>query len=502
MSYFTGTPLSSTPDTSLGHPSVEGVRVWRSYVGYSRNNWNYRQQDAGDVGTYYYGKTDVRNLFSPPAVSQPLNTNCLLDLLQPVNKLSYNNDYSYLNNVQVGVTYDPNSTNQTKFPTTIAWSIVQGEEAKEMSWRTFPAGNRYVMPRNKGDIINIAGINNRDLLIHHTYSLFRTRTDAGVQGDGVNIYLKSNDLFAIRPEEIVSANTSYAGTQNKFGCLLTKVGYFFVDDSQGKVFLYNGESKANEISSSGLRIFFRDNMKITSDNPFTANGYTLVYDEYYNRLLITKKQGATSWTVSYNPITNSWVSFHDYTPDYMFSLVNNQIYSLKSGALYQHNIGNYSTFYSGTIYPFIVDVVHNPDVNQDKVFTGLSWLSESYNGSGQLQYTNTLTNLTVRSLDHCSGKIDLSNFAQIDQLYSTNIRNLNRVWYFNEIRDIALQPGFTLDFYNNYNLDLTKLNTNMSWFDQRKFTDKFVICRHEYSNASGNRFLLLESNIDYRDATK
>lgn len=506
MGYLACAPLAGNQASVLGDPAHQGIRAWHSYVGYSRRNWNYRHQTSGDISTYYYGKTDVTTLYSPQ-LSNPVDvattstTGTLISSAETLNNITYNPDFNSLNNLMVGTTYSVNLVNATQFPNLIIYSTVQGTESKDISWRIFPSGNRYTMPKNKGAIINIQGISNRDLLIHCHDTLYKTKTDVTLNSvDGEDVNLRSNELFSIQPEELVSATTSYAGTQNKFSCILTKVGYVSVDDAQGKVFLLT--DSLNEISTNGLRQFFRDNMGVASDNPFNSNGYTVAYDEKYNRLLLTKKQGGTSFTVSYNPIKKTWVSYHDYVPDFMFNTLNNKTYSFKSNSLYQHGTGNYNTFYGGVIYPSIIDIVHNPEPTLDKVFISTNWLSESYNSSNQLQYFDTIGYVTIRSLDHCTPRAVLSTFTNFDDLYTNNTRNLNRTWYYNEIRDVALQPGFTQGFYQNYELDLTKLNTNMEWFDQRKFTDKFVICRLEYPNLNNNRFLLMETDIKYEHATK
>lgn len=501
MSYLACASLCGNPIGNLGDPNREGVRAWKAYIGYSRRNWNYRHQVLGDVSTYYHGKTDLTTLFSPKLLS-PVNLGTsategsLLSMADAVNNFTYNADFHTMNTFMIGTIYSINLINATKFPNLIIYSTIQGTESKDISWRIFPAGNRYTMPKNKGPITNLQGISNRDLLIHCQYTLYKTKTDVGIQAsEGENVFLKSNDLFAIQPEEQVSATTSYAGTTNKLSCILTKMGYISVDDKQGKVFLFT--DRLEEISTNGLRQFFRDNMSVGSDNPFNGNGYTIAYDEKYNRILLTKKQASTSYTVSYNPIKKCWVSYHDYVPDFMFNTLDNNLYSFKNNTLYQHGTGTYGTFYSGVKYPMVLDVVYNPEPTLNKTFTSTSWLSESYDSTNTLQYFDTVSHVTLRSLDHSTPRTATVLFDDIDNLYVNNIRNIKRTWHYNEIRDIVLSSGFIKDFYNDFNLDMTKLDTNMEWFDQRKFSDKFVICRLEYPNTLNNRFLIMETDIEY-----
>ncbi len=514
MSYLAAGPNNGNPDDNQTDPFEEGGRFWKAYIGYSTKNFNYRHQIPGDVSTYYHGKTDVRALFTPYVTTSAVNHRALFKLDAGVNKIEYNTDYNMMNEFFNGVIWNTEIINQTSFPNTIIWTPVQNEESKEYSWRSFLSGDRYVIPKNKGEIVNLQGIKNKDLLIHTEFALFKSRTDIRVAAEGENVFFKSTSIFDLPPEDLVPANGGYAGTQNRFSCVLTKAGYTFVDDLQGKAFLYDGTLQ--EISSNGMRMFFRDFMKIGStdnqDNPFTQNGYTAVFDERNNRFITGKKYGSQSWTISYNPSNKTWVSYHDYIPDYLFSTVDNITYGIKDSRFYIQNIPTGTQkgrFYGATIYSSYIDQVSNQETGEDKEYTEISWVSESYPNlyvTGQpnnnLNYTNTFTHLTVRTPDRCTGRIPLSLNNNFDLLYTANIRNLNRTWYFNDFRDIALQTGFTQGFYSNYTIDPTKLNTNMEWYDRRKFVDKYLICRYEYDNITNNRLLFVEGDISYRYAQR
>lgn len=516
MSYLSAAPrspiLTSFPEEG---PST-GIRSWKAYIGYSRYNFNYRYQDAGDITTYYHGKTKVGTLFSvtiPETTDwdEPLTAFTITSLVQtngPQNVIKYTEDYNKENIFIIGVIAHPNLINQTEFPNTIIYSPVQNEETKEFAWGGFRAGDRFVTAKHRGDIINIQEFKNKQLIIHTEDSFFRTRTDIKVGAQQEDVFFQTGDLFELPPEEPIP---SYGGTQHKFGCVLTKMGYIFPDDKQGKVFLYNGEA-LEEISSNGMRAFFRDFMNLgTTDNPFTSDGYTAGYDERNNRILITKKKGATSWTISYNPMKKTWTSYHDYIPDYMFKTADNSLYTLKDNTFYLNNpvpnLVQKGQFYGETIYPSFIDVVYVGDPTMDKQFGAVKWVTECYpvtstdgQVSTELNYNNTCTHLTLRSPDHCTGKMLLVNYIELDAFYTTNIRNITRTWYFDDIRDYVISDGFVKGFYDDFDIDPLKLNTNMEWYDQRKFTDKYVICRFEYDNIINNRFLFLESEILYRNA--
>jgi hypothetical protein len=512
MSYLACGPNNANPEETQTDPFQEGTRVWKGYIGYSRNNWNYRYQTGGDPTTYHYGKIDVRSLFTPYVTTADTTHQALFKIDNGANNVQYDKDYSLANEYMLGTIWTSNLVQETEFPNTIIYSPVQATDSKEYSWRTFLAGDRFTMPKNKGEIINLQGYDNRELFIHHKYSLYKTRSNIEIATDSDDAYIKSADIFNIDPQEIIPVTGGYAGTQNKFACILSKAGYAFPDDIQGKIFLFNGD-QLEEISSNGQRMFFRDFMKIgasNTDNPFTQNGYNFVFDERFNRLVCSKKFGGLSWTWSYNPTGKYWVSTHDYVPDYMFTTVDNLVYGIKDQKFYFQNLQDNSLikgkYYDDTIYPSIIDVVHNPQPGVDKVFTNIVWLTEVYpstysNGqpNTELYYPSTITRLTARTLDHCTGSIVLIPETGIDSFYTSNIRQKNRTWYFNDIRDIAIQTGFLKGFYDNFTIDSTKLDTNMEWYERRKFIDKFITCRYEFDNLQNTRLLFIESNVEYRN---
>lgn len=483
MSYAAFGPLGE----DYANGEYTGIRTWKAYIGYSRNNWNFRHEESGNIYTKYHGKTDVRELYTPFATVSIITATLLNISEADPNQLRYNPDYSTSNTFFSPLIFTPDLVNETQFSTTIIWSPTQGEETQEVSWRTFPSGNRWTMPKNRGQIINLQGVGNRDIIIHHERALFKTRTDTTISAeDGENIFLKSSDFFSVPPEEIVTSEEGYAGTLHKFSCKMTKKGYFFVDATQNKVFLYSGD-KLNEISAIGMRDFFRDNLTNEVDNPFLGTGYTVVYDEQYERIILSKRAALAQFTLSYNAIDNRWVSFHSYKPNYMFRTYSNLPFLIDDLTIYSLGNGLRTRYFDDlTPNPSIVEVVFTSP--ETVVFDGAEWRAELFS-SGTLITNQTANYITISTNDQTTSRTSVRLPSSIASK-TANARLVHNKAMFNGCRDVSTNPGFFLGLDDDYSIDPIKINSGVGWFNKRKIIDKFAICRLEYVNS--DQFLLYE----------
>ena len=443
----------------------------------------------------------------------------------------------------------------TGFPSRIARSVVQQSESNKLQWRTFRSQDYYEHIRSKGDITNIES-HNGELLIHHEQSLFKTIGKDQLAGDATSIYLGTGDIFQLPPREVIDTPQGYGGNQHLAGTLLTKAGYFFLDLEQRKIF--NVTDKLNEISAKGMRNWFRDNMEFSLKQQLQSkgiedlyslydapahlygNGFTVAYDEEYNRFLLAKKSwkftatGLTnlanatehgqayvegkiyfvggipklavdnienpgqiivepldmasnnveydSWTVSYSPAIDRWVSFHSYKPTLLWN-TRNKLFSF-TDQIYTHNTGVVGSYY-GTTYPMILDVPFNPSPTQSKVFVNFNWITESINTSGGSVKKDTFTHATVYNSYQLSSRTTLTEH--------TSLRESEGTWYFNTFRDKLETQNSDIvneDFSINYNL----LDTAKPWYKQRRFIDKYAVIRLEYDNSTGNTLYLYEAS--------
>lgn len=287
-------------------------------------------------------------------------------------------------------------------------------------WLVFKPFDIYQFPTNYGKLISMSNIESQQVLarfennmaIFNAVDVLRDRVTAD------NEELGLGGLFAQRPVQFSFTELGETGTQHK-ALVSTEFGHFWVDAKRGKVFQLqpNGQnlqtisdfkSKGEE---SGLRKWFKKHLyfkilkqKIENlteadvDNHFKGIGILMWWDSRFKRLFITKKdyiiqkpyQGQitysggnfylknnstpielsdttyfkdVSWTISYSPIYQSFMSMYDFSPDYAvayndyFQTGKNYSNDNNELGLWSHLLTNksYGVFY-GKRYPWVIEI--------------------------------------------------------------------------------------------------------------------------------------------------
>ena len=298
--------------------------------------------------------------------------------------------------------YDPlvAATCYTYRPNTVIYSLPQQDEAKKDNWRVFLANNfkNFTSP--------VTGIKQ----VNKTGALFMMKWQSPLQFMGVEelkldatgskITIGDAGLFT-GPQQlqaIVNADASYeyASNQGRYSAINTKYGIFWVSQNQGKVFNYIGQ--LDEISNNGLKWWMAkylpsELLKVYPDyplydNPLKGVGVQMVYDNTNEIIYITKKDYKpkytnmvfdaegnfylnntnvsfldpdyfenASWTMSYDPKTKAWVSFHDWIPSFLLP-GRNHFMTVNNKSIWKHNITctSYCNYY-GVDYPFEIEFV-------------------------------------------------------------------------------------------------------------------------------------------------
>lgn len=268
----------------------------------------------------------------------------------------------------------------THYPFRAVYSDIQSTDSDNRvnNWRVYRATSYFDFPQNYGDLTSLDGIQNRAILARFEnktllYNNLLTLDTSNPQA----AYMGNPELFrGAPPIDFADTDLGYVGSQHK---MLLKVpqGQITIDAKRGNIFLIQG-TKTTELSGfgSGMNRFFTDHLpfkilkyfpNIEIDNHFNGIGLHAVYDNKFERVIITKldyeplsdnikydntSQGFyvettydeiyknkenievtdsdyfrnKSWTVSFNFNTKSWVSFHSYLPNFYIA-ENNFFYS-------------------------------------------------------------------------------------------------------------------------------------------------------------------------------
>ena len=494
---------------------------------YSINNVGYRYKGTADYENFYplVGKKYTNHSEWLRRSVDAINSNSFL----------YNNDYTSVNdlNNRYGI-FNPYSKELSDFPYRVVRSKSYQPEDEEFSMRIFQEADYYELPKEKGSIQNLVNLSSA-LIIHNEYALFRTINKETIETTSLEVTLGTGDLFRQPPQELIPTTTGYAGIQHSSSSLLFKGGYFFVDEDQGKVFLL--DSQVNEISREGMSNYFFDNkgfrleedLGISSQNAANRVGYCAAFDEEENRIILTKKDytikdrswlegrvpaiTVTNGVISYNDLENQtsiliddsnfleyfdevsstitfdmdvrmWISFHDYFPNHMLN-TRNYVYSFNNSydKIYRHNEEDiYAIYYNqDKMHRSFVDLVHNDNQPYSKTFASLQWYTESIDQYGNYNYKDTFTQAMVYNAHQCSGEVSLTPLS--------NMRYIEGSWSFNDFRDLVSDRDFPfIDEY--YELIEENIDSNKQWYDQKRFTDKFLISRLIYDNCQQNSLYL------------
>jgi hypothetical protein len=474
-------------NVDVENTEFERVVNFKIHINIGRHNVNYRYLNQGDYTSYFY----------PDAGKFTLNQNEVdkywfyqHSRKAEWNQFLYSKDFSLINDLETYGIYNPTGLNESNYPYRIIRSGKPNTESFfEDGWRSFKPLDYYDTLRTKGLITNLEAWGDI-LLIHHRDALFRTRDKAVLKStEALNIQLGSGDLFEIEPQEQNPTEYGYAGTQHKFACLVTDIGYIFTDASRGEVFLFNGQ--LNNITK-GFKNFFNTYLDIAKDNPINDEGISVAYDQRNYRILLSLK-ATNSFTLSYDIIKQEWSSFHDYKNTYLFNSKRN-LYSIDDIDLYKHGFGNYGEFY-GIKYPSFIDIVVNEEPTKEKVISSVNWITRVFNNSTTIQKDKTITHITVYNDLYTTGRIQVitnsttSLFADL----TVNTKLVDGVWSFNDIYNKVKDYPFLRSITEDY-LQIDSALENPKWFESEPIRGKYFVIRLEYDNLEENEVNLINAD--------
>ena len=359
---------------------------------------------------------------------------------------------------------------RTQFDNTIRVSNVLSDETFNNSVYTFAPSDYYNVPTNRGIIVKLIAISTY-IYVHTTGALYRFDGSETITSNDKTIQLKESEPFVNGITAILDSQYGYAGLTDKHSAVATFSDYYFYDSVSNHIFGFAGQGGIKIIDTSIWEL-------LKYYKPTTCN---VISDEINNRIMFdfgwTDAEGSYNFCISYNTLTNTFVSLHDLSLNNAFNSRRN-CYSYKKNlvSLFGGNtdmtkhygddakadcyIKNYCTTSKRTDTGYIVDVVLFPD-NGVNVINSLHYIArllktfadKLHNYIRPIGYdrTNPVNNLFVWSDSAESNVVDSNNNASVLNSYKGFSYDKGQ-WTVNYLRNI-LNADNIYNYPDNYQVD-------------------------------------------------
>ena len=370
---------------------------------------DFRTQPEEIARKYYnpYNFTDYNSMFDTNPTILGVNSYNQYDYSLSVSKLY--NQYFSLSTIQSRY-YNPNVADlcYTYYPNRIIYSLPQQDEMVKDSWFIYLVNNYKTF---KSKVSGVKAINKSGIVI-----TFKNDSPIMYQGVdtlqtdlGTKVTLGDGGLFSQPPQQLTNADKpyEYGASQNRLSVISTPVGIYYMSQAAGKIFSIG--DGLQEISQQGMKWWFTLFLPYKllqdfplypyQDNPVAGigcqsvfdNTNTILYfckkdyqlkDEYKGQVTYVPLKGDNtgdyfmingnisakfklgdpvlfrdaSWTVSYDPKNQFWISFHDWHPDLLLP-TKDVFISTKGTGGWRHNwiCDNYCNYY-GVDYACEIDI--------------------------------------------------------------------------------------------------------------------------------------------------
>ncbi len=502
-------------------------------------NIDYRDWGNNDTERHYdpYGYTDLKSIFNSAIIKA--GNFYKYDYSLSISRL-FNNFISWGNVQQRN--YDPQVA-ETCFiyrQNRVIYSLPQQLENQKDYWRVF-LPNNYKDFRSRVTAVKPINKNGALFLFENESPVQFLGVDQLETDAGTKITIGDGGLFSQPVQNVLNTDDpyEYGSCQNRLSVINTASGIFYMSQNQGKIFQIMQGVK--EISNMDIKWWLAEylpyritrdfpNFELT-DNPVAGVGCQSIYDNENQLVYFCKKDyqlrknsldvvtyvsgddflvngmlpiklgdpayfTPASWTISYDPKTESWISYHDWHPDLLIPGKRNFL-SVKGSGIWRHNFrcDLYCNFY-GIDFPFEVEfAVYTPQ--QVNTLRSIEYYMEAYrydpNCYDRFHVLDfNFDEATIYNSEQCSGLLRLNLMPKNNPPLSLTYPAINptfidilfdkeeQKYRFNQFWDITADRGefnaaaqrviFNTES-NGYikNLNPNNLNYNKNQIERKKF---------------------------------
>lgn len=230
-----------------------------------------------------------------------------------------------------------------------------------------------------------------------------------------------------------------------------------------------------------------------------------------------------SYTMSYYPDIDRWLSYHDYLPKGIFNLRSGKLISFNNNKIYLHNSNNRCIYYNQVLNKSVITPVFTTDfIDKNNIYSMLleqiHWVCD-FILNKQIIKNNTFTHLSLHNSYQSTNNIELKVFEKggglENQYDNKNIRLIKNNWQFNSFRDFVINHNIVtfeewskvedIIFNNSLsenNINISNLNTLKDFEKKKRFIDDYLIIKLENDNINQNQFLLNDISINSKLVTR
>lgn len=349
------------------------------------------------------GRYDRNRGQSNNLVMTPQNFN----LLNPV--------YSQKNNFFNYRSINYNRYNIDYFPNSITWTKTKSLGELTDTWTNITVASTLDLDGDKGELRLLEKLGNEIFSFQDkgiANILFNSRVQIPTS-EGVPIEISNS--YKVDGKRYVTISH---GLQNKWAKTITPSGMYFIDNITNDIMLFNGQQLSSISSEKGFRTFIGETNSLTEWNSRDFSNYIIQYDATNDDVYFIKKDTC----LCYSELLQEFTSFFNYeNVPFMFNM-NGNFYSYKNNTIWQHELGDYNSFY-GELKPYYVTVVCNPEEPYDKIFNVVEYRADFYDQSGVFMPLTSFDKLEVWN-EYQSGLSMLS----LSEATPSNLKKKFNVW--------------------------------------------------------------------------
>lgn len=361
--------------------------------------------------------------------------------------------------IQQRTDYNPtiDETCFSHYKNRVAYSLPASLDLKSDNWLVYLTNNYYDFPLSDfGAITGMHAVDNQQILFTFDKSApyITIGRDELQTTSGLKVVIGDAGLFAREPRPLLYTDYWYGNSQSRWAFVNTQFGSLYASQRQGRIFNWHGQIE--EISRRGMHWWFKNYLPSNllkvfpnfqdSDNPVVGVGLTSGWDNTDEKYYLSKRDYAVkdtyigtllydpiknkftyggnkvklgdptyfddaSWTISYSPKDQAFVSWHDWQPDWIIQ-GEQHFYTIKFDQIWSHNnrCDSFCNFYNQD-YPWEIEYLVNNGGGVE-ILRNIEYILEAGIYYDDCRYFHQILDdnfdtLTVHNLEQSSGPLGL-----------------------------------------------------------------------------------------------